>query len=405
MNYSNEFSRVSQSMKSSMIRELVATTKNVPDMISFAGGFPAPATFPKQMLSEIFEEVVKLEGYDVLQYGASEGDALLKQQLLKWEGYDKLSLDEMLITNGATNAIYYYGKALLDPGDVVLCEAPTFLGSLVAFDALEAELHGIGMDESGIDMNLLSDRVKSLKKIGKRIKLLYTIPDFQNPGGITMSLPRRRELIAFCIEHEIPILEDNPYSRLRYTGKPLPTLFHLAHHDFQRSDIVTEAVSFSKIIGPGMRVAYVKGSKELVEKMGSWQQKVNVTPDCVSQRVVARFLEMGFMPGHINTICHHYHPYLRKMLEELQINMPESVYWTKPEGGIFVWLELPEHINADELFIKARDHKVSFIPGSKFYPTGQERFNALRLKFTYSSLEQIEIGIKRLGQLLKDESA
>ncbi|MDZ4182455.1 MAG: PLP-dependent aminotransferase family protein [Candidatus Cloacimonadaceae bacterium] len=392
-------------MKSSMIRELVATTKNVPDMISFAGGFPAPATFPKQMLAEIFEEVVKLEGYDVLQYGASEGDAQLKKQLLKWEGYDDVSLDEMLITNGATNAIYYYAKSLIDPGDVIICEAPSFLGSLVAFDALEAELHGIGMDDEGIDINLLADRVKALKKSGKRIKLLYTIPDFQNPGGITMSLARRKELIAFCIEHEIPILEDNPYSRLRFTGKPLPTLYHLAHYDFQRSDIVTEAVSFSKILGPGMRIAYVKGNQDLIGKMGSWQQKVNVTPDCVSQRVVARFLEAGFMPGHIKTICHHYHPYLVMMLDMLEESMPETVKWTKPDGGIFVWLELPKHINADELFIKARDHKVSYIPGSKFYPTGQECFNTLRLNFTYSSLDQIEEGVMRLGKLLKDESS
>lgn len=387
-------------MKSSLIRELVAATKNIPDLISFAGGFPAPATFPKQILSDIFREVVELEGYDVLQYGASEGDSLLKQELMKWEGY-QLPSSEMLITVGATNALYYYGKALINPGDVVICEAPSFLGSLVAFDAMQAELVGIPMDDQGIDMNILEYTANKLNALGKRIKFIYTIPDFQNPGGITMSVARRMELISFAIKHNIPIVEDNPYSRLRFEGKHLPTLYRLSKQEYEGEDIVTEIVSFSKILGPGMRLAFAKGNSSLISKMESWQQKVNVTPDCVSQRVAARFLERGFMNHHLDTICNHYKPYLQTMLNAMETNMPENVTWTKPEGGIFVWVWLPENVNADELFLQAGEHKVTFIPGSKFYPQGQEMFNCFRLNFTYSSLGQIEEGVKRLGGLLK----
>jgi 2-aminoadipate transaminase len=399
MNYANGFSKTTLRMKSSLIRELVASTKNIPDLISFAGGFPAPATFPKQMLGELFQEVVEQEGYDVLQYGASEGDTLLKRELLKWDGYE-LSPQEMLVTVGATNAIYYIGKTLLDPGDVVLCEGPSFLGSLVTFDALQAELHSVPMDAEGIDLNILEAGVKELRAAGKKIKFLYSIPDFQNPAGITMSLRRRRELLGFCLTHQIPIVEDNPYSRLRFRGKDVPTLFRVAHDEYPGSGIVAEIVSFSKILGPGMRMAFVKGNRDLISKMESWQQKINITPDCVSQRVVARFLEKGYMNPHISTICGHYRPYLDKMLSELEARMPDTVTWTKPEGGIFVWLTLPGHLDADELFHQAAQNKVAFIPGSKFYPQGQGQKNTLRLNFTYSTFSQIEEGIKRLAELL-----
>ena len=400
MHYPSAFSPVTNKMKSSLIRELVASTKNIPDLISFAGGFPAPATFPKEELAKIFQEVVSTEGSDVLQYGASEGDSILKRELLKWEGLE-LDPGQMLTTVGATNGLYLYGRALIEPGDVVLCEAPTFLGTLVVFDALEAEIHSIPIDDEGIRMELLQAKVEELRRAKKRIKFIYVIPDFHNPGGISYSLQRRRELLAYCIEQNIAIVEDNPYSRLRFSGEALPTFFRLAQQEFDGSDVVTEVVSFSKILGPGLRVAYVKGNRELITKMVSWQQKVNITPDCVSQRVVSRFLEKGLMNPHIARICDHYRPYLNQMLQQLQLNMPDSVTWTKPEGGIFLWLTLPEGMNADELFVKARDKKVSFIPGSKFYPEGQEKFNTLRLNYTFSTMEQIETGVQRLASLIK----
>jgi len=401
MNFQNLYSSRTASMRSSLIRELVASTKNIPDLISFAGGFPAPATFPRQMLAGIFYDVVQNEGYDVLQYGSSEGDDILKAELRQWDGYPDLDPNRMLIAVGATNAIYYYARTLLNEGDVVLCEAPSFLGSIVAYDALGAEVRGIPMDDEGIDLNILQTKLLKLRQSGRMVKFLYSIPDFQNPSGVSMSLPRRQDLIRFCIDHDLPILEDNPYSRLRYQGKALPTLFRLAQEMHPATEIVTEVVSFSKILGPGARFAYVKGDKDLINRMCAWQQKVNISPDCVTQRVVARFLEKGFMDPHINAICDYYQPFLHTMLGSLAQFMPEGIQWTKPDGGIFLWLRLPARINADELFVQAREHKVSFIPGSKFYPFGEERYNCLRLNFSYPTTDQIREGVKRLADLLK----
>ncbi|PKN72134.1 MAG: PLP-dependent aminotransferase family protein [Candidatus Cloacimonetes bacterium HGW-Cloacimonetes-3] len=397
----NYLSHTTQVMKSSLIRELVAATKNVPGLISFAGGFPSPATFPKEILSKLYAEVLTDEGRDVLQYGASEGDSQLKSELLKWEGYDYLTQDNLVATVGATNAIYYMTRALIDEGDVILCEAPSFLGSLVVFDALQADVQGIPMDADGIDLNRMVEKVKQIRESGKTIKFLYTIPDFQNPAGISMSLKRRRELLKYCEAEGLLVMEDNPYSRLRFSGEELPTLFRIAREEMKNTYLVTEIISFSKILGPGMRVAYAKGDESLIGKMVSWQQKVNVSPDCVTERVVAKFLAGGYMNPHIQSICEFYKPYLAKMLDTLSATMPAYVQWTKPNGGIFLWLWLPEDINADKLFFQAKDHLVAFIPGSKFYPEGQEKFNCLRLNYTYSTLEQIETGIGRLANLIK----
>jgi len=395
------FSQTTKVMKSSLIRELVAATKNVPGLISFAGGFPSPLTFPKDALSKLYAEVVAEEGRDVLQYGASEGDSRLKEELIKWEGYADLTQDNLVMTVGATNAIYYMGRALIDPGDVIICEAPTFLGTLVVFDALDAEVVSIPMDNEGIDLNLLEAKLKHLRSQGKTVKFVYTIPDFQNPAGISMSLKRRHELLNLCQREGILVMEDNPYSRLRFSGEELPTLFRIAHTELYNPDLVTEIVSFSKILGPGMRVAFAKGNKDLIHKMVSWQQKVTVSPDCVTERVAAKFFAKGYMEPHIKWICEFYKPYLERMLNALAANMPGYVQWTRPQGGIFLWLWLPEDLNADKLFYQAKDHLITFIPGSKFYPEGQEKFNCMRLNFTYSTFEQIDTGIKRLAGMLK----
>lgn len=401
MEYKNSFSEHTRTMHSSLIRELVASIKTVPGLISFAGGFPSPKTFPKEDLARIYSQVINEEGEDVLQYGASEGDNRLKDELIKWEGYTHLSHDNMLVTVGATNGIYYYTRSLVEEGDVVFCESPTFLGTLVAFDALGAQAHGIPMDEEGIDLDTLKKDLLEFRQKGKKVKFLYVIPDFQNPSGISMSEQRRKDLVRFALDFDLPILEDNPYSRLRYCGEHLPTLYRTAFEQYRNPDIVTEIVSFSKILGPGMRLAFAKGNKSLIERMCSWQQKVNITPDCITERVAARFFEQGLMQPHLEKVCAFYRPYLDTMLEALEKEMPSNVMWTHPEGGIFLWLWLEDKFNCDELFEKAKEHKVAFIPGSKFFPFGEEQYNCMRLNFTYSSQEQIQQGIARLAELIK----
>jgi 2-aminoadipate transaminase len=395
------FSKITKSMKSSMIRELVASTRDIDGLISFAGGFPSPLTFPTDILAQLYTKVVSEEGNAILQYGASEGDPILKRELIKWEGYD-ISPDQMLVTAGSTNAIYYLTRALVDPGDVIICEAPSFLGSLVAFEASGAELVGVPLDNEGIDLSILETKVDELQRQGKRVKFIYTIPDFHNPAGLTMSLERRKNLIEYAMAVQIPILEDNPYSRLRFSGEALPTLYKLANLEYHNDEVVTEIVSFSKILGPGLRLAFAKGNKALIERMCSWQQKVNIAPDNVSQRVAARFLSEGNMDPHIEKCCNFYRPYLHKMLDSMAKYLPSYIQYNKPEGGIFTWLKLPEDMNADLLFEKAKEKKVTFIPGSKFYPTGQEKYNALRLNFSFSTLEQIEQGMQSLGKVMEE---
>ncbi len=399
------FTETTRTMKSSMIRELVASTRDIKGLISFAGGFPAPQTFPAETLSKLYAETIANEASFVLQYGASEGDPMLKEELLKWEGYDDISPDQLLITAGATNAIYYMSLALVEPGDVIICEAPSFLGSLVAFEALGADIQCVPLDKEGLDIVALQNKVEELQSAGKRIKYIYTIPDFHNPTGVTMSLKRRKELIEYALATRIPILEDNPYSRLRFRGEEIPTLFRIAHDEYSNTDIVTEVVSFSKILGPGLRLAFVKGNAELIERMCSWQQKVNIAPDNVSQRVTAHFLKRGYMDDHMKMCNDHYRPYLDKMLEATSKYLPSYIQYTKPEGGLFTWLWLPETMSADVLFEQAKAHKVSFIPGSKFYPTDQEKFNCLRLNFSFSTFEQIEQGMKSLGMLMEEFKA
>ncbi len=403
MNWNKLFSQSTNAMKESLIRELVALTKGVKGMISFAGGFPAEATLPSEQLSEIFSESIKNFGNDILQYGASGGDLFLKKQIKKWEGIEDYSDNQILISTGSTNAIYYFTKTFIDKGDVIISEGPSFLGTLVAFEAEGAIVEGVKMDSEGMIMTELKQKIASLKKEGKKIKFIYTIPEFQNPTGITMSLKRREELIQIAIENEIPILEDNPYEELRLTGNKIPDLYKIARDKFSNKEIVTTVKSFSKTLGPGLRLAYAFGAEKIIGEMISWTQKINVSADCVTQRAVSNFLEKDMFRPHITGIRKFYQPKLNLMLEELEKNMPSEVKWTHPEGGMFVWVYLPENLNADELFNKAIENKVAFIPGSKFYPSNQEVYHELRLNFSYPSLEEIRVGIKRLAEIIKKE--
>jgi len=402
MNWNNYLSKQSISMKQSLIRDLVSQTKGVPGMISLAGGFPAPQTFPKQKLAEIFSEIILNDGDDILQYGATGGDLRLIEAIKKWENLPALTHDEILISVGSTNAIYCYTRALTDEGDVILCGGPNFLGTGLLFETIGAEVIGIDVDEGGINLEQLEAEIIKCKNENKKIKFLYTIPEFQNPTGISMKLERKYALIDLAAKYDLAILEDNPYGALRYSGEKTPDLYKIAL-DINRPDLVVLVKSFSKILGPGIRMAYALGDKTIIDKMTSWQQKINVSADNISQRAVAVFMEKDYLQSHIDFIIDFYRPKKDAMLQALEKYMPSQASWTAPEGGMFVWIYLPENYNADELFQKALDYKVAFVPGSKFYPSGSERFNEIRLNFSYPTEEEIDEGIKRLGELLEKE--
>lgn len=394
------YSKTTASMQHSFIREILKVTKGVPDMISFAGGLPSPASFPKKLLAELFSKVITQEGDDVLQYGASDGDLVFKHAIKNFEEVPYLSDDEIMITIGSTNGIYYFTRTLIDSGDIIICEAPGFPGSLAAMESCGARMVGIEMDEYGMIPDRLRKTLVRLVNKGETAKFIYAIPEFQNPSGRTMDLDRRRAIIEIAVEFEIPILEDQPYRELRYQGERIVTLWELARTEFNDSKLVTIAKSFSKILGPGLRLGFAAGPPEIMKPMVKWAQKTTVSPDCVTQRVAARFIEQGHMHRHIQNIIDLYRPRRDAMLKALKTYMPDNVRWTRPEGGMFIWVTFDDAVDADELFTRAVENKVAFIPGSKFYPQGILKKNELRLNFSYPNEALIEKGIRRLAGLL-----
>jgi len=394
------YSKTTASMQHSFIREILKVTKGVPGMISFAGGLPSPASFPKHLLAELFSNVITQEGDDVLQYGASDGDLVFKNIIKDFEEVPYLSDDEIMITVGSTNGIYFFTRTLIDPGDIIICEAPGFPGSLAAMESCGARMVGVEMDEYGMVPESLKVTLEKLISKGESVKFIYAIPEFQNPTGRTMDLNRRRAIIEIAVAFKIPILEDQPYREIRFEGERIITLWELARTEFNDPKLVTIAKSFSKILGPGLRLGFAAGPPEIIKPMVKWAQKSTVSPDCVTQRVAARFIEQGHMHQHVQNIIDLYRPRRDAMIKALKTHMPDNVYWTNPEGGMFIWVAFDKSVDTDKLFARAVENKVAFIPGSKFYPKGIMKKNELRLNFSYSNEEQILEGIRRLAGLL-----
>ncbi len=394
------YSKTTASMRHSFIREILKVTKDVPGMISFAGGLPSPESFPKELLGGLFSQVIREEGDEVLQYGNSDGDKVFKETIKKFEEVPYLSDEEIMITVGSTNGIYYFTRTLIDPGDIIVCEAPGFPGSLAAMEACGARMIGVEMDEYGMIPDLLHKILGRLSQKNEPVKFLYLIPEFQNPSGRTMNLARRRAIIQVAKEFDLPILEDQPYRELRYDGKRIITLWELARTEFNDPKLVTIAKSFSKILGPGLRLGFASGPPEMLGPMVKWAQKSTVSPDCATQRVTARFIEKGYMRDHISKIIDLYRPRRDAMLKALESYMPDGAQWTVPEGGMFIWVTFDKDIDTDRLFDLAIENKVAFIPGSKFYPEGTIKTNEIRLNFSYATEELIDEGVQRLAQLL-----
>jgi 2-aminoadipate transaminase len=394
-------SGATRSMGVSFIREMLKATKGVKGMISLAGGLPSPESFPKELLAWLFKEVVEKEGADVLQYGPSEGDDILKTQILRMEREPQVKHDEIIITDGTTNAIYLFTRALIDPGDVVICEAPSFSGSLVTLEACGAVLVPVPMDEEGLIVGRVKEEIAAQKAAGRNVKFIYTIPEFQNPSGRTMSRARRLELIRIAGEAEVFILEDQPYRDLRFYGERIESLWDLARAELHDDRTVTICKSFSKILGPGLRLGFASGPRPIITAMAKWAQKVTISPEGVVQRVAARFLERGYLEPHLARITELYRVKRDVILETLKAEMPPNIRWTEPEGGLFIWVTGPEALDTDALFAKAVKAGVAYIPGSKFYATGSEKKNEMRLNFSYASADDIREGTTRLARLLR----
>jgi 2-aminoadipate transaminase len=393
------FAKRMRGLKASAIREILKVTE-MPDVISFAGGLPAPELFPVAQFAEACREVLETQGAAALQYSVTEGYAPLREWIAAYLHETigvECTADQVLIISGSQQGLDLVGKVLLDPGDTVIIENPAYLGAIQAFDAYEARYVNVGTDDSGI---LIDDLERVLREgaLGrKRPKFLYLVPNFQNPSGITLTLVRRKAVIELCARYGIPIFEDDPYGRLRYSGEHIPSITALAGGT---SCIYMSTVS--KTIAPGMRVAWlVVGDRGLFEKIVPAKQAADLHTSSFTQRAVYAYARRpGQVEAHVKEMLPVYARRRDVMLAALAQHMPDGTTWTRPDGGLFLWARMPGGVDTQELLTHAAREKVAFVPGAPFWVNCDVR-DTMRLNFSNGSAEQIETGIARLGKLVK----
>jgi 2-aminoadipate transaminase len=391
------YSKAALKMKRSEIRELLKATRQ-PGMISFGGGLPDPQTFPVADLEDISCEILREKGAVALQYGLTEGENPLREEIAKWMSRGKVSIkpENILITTGSQQGLDIVSKVLLDPDDVVLMGLPSYIGGLQAFNSYRAKMIGVPQDNDGMRMDLLEQVLAKLTKGSKKPKLVYVVPDFQNPSGVTMSLQRRKKLLQLMYQYGVPILEDSPYRDLRYVGRKIPAIYSL---DTQNQVIFLG--TFSKLLCPGLRVAWIMAPTEWMDRMVVAKQSMDLCSPTYTQLLVAEYMRRGLLPKQIEKIRKLYGRKLDVMLKALKQFMPEEVKWSKPKGGLFLWIELPKRMSADNLFPKAVENKVAYVVGSAFHCNGKGQ-NTMRINFSYSPEQQIVEGIQRLAKLFRE---
>jgi len=391
------FSNITKRMKKSEIRELLKLTKK-PGLISFAGGLPAPCTFPVAELKEIAAEVLENEAALALQYGTTEGDDLLRQQLTK--RYQSFGLDitteNLVITTSSQQALDFLGRVFINEGDKVIVGLPSYLGGLQAFSVYGANLVGVKHDEKGMSAVELDKTLSDLKEKGEKPKFIYVIPDFQNPAGVTMPESRRKEIIDIAHKYEILIVEDSPYRELRFEGEPQRTIYQLD----EKGTTITLG-TFSKIFVPGFRLGWIIADPEIVDKFVTTKQSVDLCAPPFVQRIAARYMEKGYFETNLIKTIKLYKEKKQIMMDSFKKHMPEGVTWTDPEGGLFLFVYLPEGMDNEKLFLKAIDKNVAFVMGHVFHCDGSGR-NTMRINFSFCDSDMIEEGIKRLAQAIRE---
>ena len=392
------FSDASQLMKKSAIREILKLTQR-PDMISFAGGLPSPDSFPIEDIKRVTAEVLEQEGKAALQYGTTEGDIKLRTLLAERHMKDGLNLspENIIITTGSQQALDLCGKIFINRGDVVICGLPSYLGGLNAFSNYGAVLKGIQLDDHGMRPDLLEKTITSLKKEGKTIKFIYIIPDFQNPTGVTLPLARRLEIIRIAERHDLIIVEDSPYRDVRFAGSPEPLMSSLDTHGR-----VLTLNTFSKILAPGFRLAWVTGHREIIDKMVTAKQAADLCTPPFVQKITARYIEQGLLDINLRKTIELYRRRRDYMLKCFREQMPEGVKWTEPDGGLFLFVTLPPAMDAARLLEKAIRKNVAFVCGSVFY-CNNEGHNTMRINFSFADEKDTCEGIRRLAEVIREE--
>lgn len=394
------YARRAQALRPSAVREILKVTAQ-PEVISFAGGLPAPELFPVDAVRAAAEAVLAADGRAALQYGVTEGHPPLREwiaaHLAATVGLPARA-EELLITHGSQQGLDLVARVLLDPGDIVLTENPAYLGALQVFQAYEAEPVGLECDEAGLIPAALEGW---LARSPRRPKLLYLIPNYQNPMGVRLATSRRAEIAAIAARHGVPILEDDPYGRLRYSGDEAPAVA-----SFAAGPASIYLGSTSKVLAPGLRVAWLHTrDAELRAKLTVAKQASDLHTSSFTQRLVTNYVtQPGLFDAHVRRLCEVYGRRRDLMLSALASGLPPGCSWTKPEGGLFLWVTLPEGWIATELFAEAAAAKVAFVPGDSFW-VGEPRRNTLRLNFSNASESAIETGVARLGAIFHKRAA
>ena len=401
--WDHRFAQRTQRMKSSAIRELLKLTED-PEIISFAGGLPAPEVFPVEEFVEACTKVLRENGPTALQYGATEGYTPLLEMIARHTS--RLGIEvtpaNIMITSGSQQALDLLGKIFINHGDRVLVESPTYLGALQAWNIYGAEYVTTRSDNDGI----VTDELEAALRTGP--KFIYVLPNFQNPTGVTIPLDRRMKIIELADHYGVPIVEDDPYGQLRFEGENIPAIEVLdsqKHHNGQcYSGNVIYLSTFSKTLAPGIRLAYVIAPPEVIRKLVMAKQGADLHTATFNQMVAYEVSRGGFLDRHIQHIREVYHYRRDVMCDSLTGEMAEGVQWTHPQGGLFLWVTLPETMNSIELFKEAVKRKVAFVPGESFYPCGGGH-NTMRLNFSNATPEKINEGISRLAEVIKAKLA
>jgi len=388
------FAKRMDSLTVSDIREILKITAN-PEVISFAGGLPAPELFPIEEMKQVAITVLDEAGAEAFQYSTTEGFKPLREQIATrmQNKFNVLATYENIqIISGSQQGLDLSGKLFIDEGDVILCESPTYLAAISAFKAYSPRFIAVPTDDNGMIIESLEEIMENTPNI----KLIYVIPDFQNPTGRTWSLERRKKFMTVINKYEIPVIEDNPYGELRYEGEMLPAL-----KTFDAKGLVIFFSTFSKIFCPGLRIGWIVADKKFLEKYTLVKQGVDLHTSSISQREISKFIELYDLDANVKKINKVYKRRRDVMLEAMNSEFPKNVKYTYPQGGLFLWVELPSHIKARELLLRCLKDNVAFVPGDSFFPNGGVE-NTLRLNYSNMSEERIVEGIKRLAKVIKE---
>lgn len=378
-------------LETSIIREILKLSSQ-PGVISFAGGLPAPEMFPVDDLREASVRALDKYRDRALQYSFSMGVPEFREAIAEYacSRIPKITAENIIITSGSQQGLDLVGRAFIDPGDYIICEAPTYVGALQAFDFFQVRYATVGMDDEGMIVDEVEEAIKKYNP-----KFIYAVPNFQNPSGITMSLGRREQLVEVSKLYNIPIVDDNPYGDLRFTGEALPSLCSLG------GEMVISLSTFSKIVSPGFRIAWMIARREMMPVFEKVKQCGDLHTSTFAQMVLLEYLRMGKLKDHIEKIRQTYGARRNLMIKMIEEYFPPEVEFTRPEGGLFLWITLPAGMSGKELLPMAVEHKVAYVYGSPFFPNGGGE-NTLRLNFSNANDEQIVEGIKRLGRLIAD---